>query len=53
MVGILRLVVIGLHRFTPPSDKAEFVHQLQLPEERYQWHLPLTPYVQCIFEYLN
>ena len=23
MVGILRLVMIGLHRFAPPSDKAE------------------------------
>ena len=23
MVGILRSVVMGLHRLTPPSDKAE------------------------------
>jgi hypothetical protein len=24
MVGILRSVLVGLHRFAPPSDKAEF-----------------------------
>jgi hypothetical protein len=37
MVGILRSVLMGLHRFAPPSDKAELDESAADLEEWYLW----------------
>jgi hypothetical protein len=37
MVGILRLALMGLHRFAPPSDKAELDESA--PGSQEWWYL--------------
>jgi hypothetical protein len=37
MDSILRSVMIGLHRFAPPSDKAELGALVAGTRERYPW----------------
>jgi hypothetical protein len=51
MVGILRSVLMGLHRLAPPSDKAELDASAAGSQE-VSMVLPLAPDIQCVFEHL-